>query len=108
MRSASSELIRQRYLAQYWDNLNAARDVVIVFDYSLQCDGQRATLNLISILDNTQARVGQQIRLWQVAIKYVQARQEWKIDSITYEELNHSNSKSYQANEIINNFLNIR
>ena len=27
---------KQRYLTQYWDNLNTAGDIVIVFDYSMK------------------------------------------------------------------------
>ncbi len=106
MNSAKSEIIRQQYLNQYWDNLNTANDIVIVFDYSTQCTDNQVSLLLVTILDNTNVVEGQEIELWNVAVNYVKDKDGWKIDSITYEK--RANSQKYLASEIKSNFLKIR
>lgn len=104
--NARGETSKQRYLTQYWDNLNTAKDIVIVFDYSAKCDKKNATLILVSILDTNQSGEGQEVELWNVLIDYTKDNHEWKIDSFEYKKLGHR--KDYLATEIKNNFVLIR
>lgn len=104
--SAGDKVSKQRYLTQYWDNLNTAKDIVIVFDYSVQCNKNDAILALVSILSSANATEGQEIELWNVKINYLNDNLEWKIDSFEYEKLGPR--QNYLATEIKNNFVLIR
>lgn len=106
LESARSETARSRYLAQYWDNLNTAKDIVIVFDYSLKCTNDNARLTLVSVLSSNGAQEGQEVELWAVTINYLAENQQWKIDSFEYKKLGPD--QKYLATSIKNNFLIIR
>ena len=103
---ARGELSKQRYLNQYWDNLNTTKDVVIVLDYSVRCDKGNAALELVSILNIDQPNEGQEVELWNVIINYVKDKLDWKIDSFEYKKLD--SRKNYLATEIKDNFVLIR
>ncbi|WP_455200129.1 hypothetical protein [Kaarinaea lacus] len=103
--NARGEASKQRYLTQYWDNLNTLKDIVIVFDYSAKCDKGIATLALVSILDTNQSDEGQEVELWNVLIDYTQDNHAWKIDSFEYKKL--GSRKDYLATEIKSNFVRI-
>jgi len=103
--SASGKTGKQRYLTQYWDNLNTAKDIVIVFDYSVQCIKNNANLALVSILSSANASEGREVELWNVKINYTSENIDWKIDSFEYEKLGPR--KDYLATEIKNNFVRI-
>jgi hypothetical protein len=97
---------KQRYLTQYWDNLNTAGDIVIVFDYSMKCITRNiVSLALVSILSQTDTSEGQEVELWSVKINYSREHLDWKIDSFEYETLGPG--KNYLATEIKNNFVRI-
>ncbi|MCI0504555.1 MAG: hypothetical protein L0Z73_00450 [Gammaproteobacteria bacterium] len=106
LESARSESAKSRYLAQYWDNLNTARDIVIVFDYSLKCINDNARLTLVSVLSSNGVNEGQEVELWTVTINYLAENQQWKIDSFEYKKLGPD--QKYLATGIKNNFLKIR
>jgi hypothetical protein len=96
---------KQRYLTQYWDNLNTG-DIVIVFDYSMKCITRNiVSLALVSILSQTDTSEGQEVELWSVKINYSREHLDWKIDSFEYETLGPG--KNYLATEIKNNFVRI-
>ena len=100
------KISKQRYLNQYWDNLNTAKDVVIVFDYTMQCDSTKTSLVLTAILNTNQSNEGQEVDLWNVTINYTKDDPDWKIDSFEYKKL--GSRKNYLATEIKNNFVIIR
>lgn len=106
LNAASNETSKGQYMARYWDNLNTARDIVIVFDYSLTCRNDFANLALIAALSSNSATIGQEVELWKITIRYLNEKQDWKIDSFAYEKLRHG--KQYLATDIKNNFVLIR
>ncbi|WP_455208023.1 hypothetical protein [Kaarinaea lacus] len=106
MNTARNETTRGHYLTQYWDNLNTAKDIVIVFDYTLTCDNNSANLALVSILSSNGTTEGREVELWNVAIKYLREDRQWKIDSFAYERL--GSNQRYLATDIKNNFVLIR
>jgi len=106
LNAASNETSKGEYMARYWDNLNTAKDIVIVFDYSIACRNDSANLALIAALSSNSATVGQEVELWKITIRYLLEKQEWKIDSFSYEKLRHG--KQYLATDIKNNFVLIR
>ncbi len=93
-------------MARYWDNLNTARDIVIVFDYSLTCNKQISKLSLISVLNSNSITEGQEVELWKVTIRYLYEHNQWKIDSFEYRKLKQG--QKYLATDIKNNFVLIR
>jgi hypothetical protein len=104
--AATTETDKGRLMARYWDNLNTARDIIIVFDYSLNCDKQLADLKLISVLSSKTAVVGQEVELWKVTVRYRNENDQWKIDSFEYDKLGRG--QEYLATDIKNNFVLIR
>lgn len=104
--ATNNETTRGQYMARYWDNLNTARDIVIVFDYSLSCDDEIAKLALIAALSSNNAIEGQEVELWKITIRYLNENQDWKIDSFAYEKL--PQGQQYLATDIKNNFVLIR
>jgi len=103
--SAAGETNKNRYLAQYWDNLNTAKDIVIVFDYSLRCDknNNKASLSLVAVLSSNGVTEGQEVELWNVTVNYLNENQQWKIDSFKYKRLGPN--QKYLATGIKNNFV---
>jgi hypothetical protein len=106
LESADSDDVYQTYLTQYWDNLNTAKDIVIVFDYSAHCHNSAAHLVLVSILSSEPATIGSKVELWSVTINYINESNEWKIDSFDYGKL-HAGRK-YTTTDIKDNFIKIR
>ncbi len=104
---------KTRHLTHYWDNLNTAQDIVIVYEYTVHCinkNKDQATLTLLAILDQPlslqQSPSQQQVDLWAVKIYYVKEEQHWLIDSFEY---NKSRSdKTFKEHQIIDNFAVIR
>ena len=94
------------YMARYWDNLNTARDIVIVFDYSLTCNKHVSKLALIAVLNSSPATEGEIVELWKVKIRYIYEHKQWKIDSFEYNKLNQG--QKYLATDIKNNFVLIQ
>ena len=100
---------KSRYLTQYWDNLNTAKDIVIVYDYALTCktrDQDRAILTLLAILDQPYAVVQPRAELWAVKIHYVNEGQQWLIDSFEYEQSRIE--RAFEEQQIVDNFVVIR
>lgn len=106
-----------RFLTQYWDNLNTARDIVIVFDFWARCINNTPALHLVAVLDNTAVNKADNgaangdVKLWQVTVYFMYEHNNWKIDSFEYRKLQRRTSKSsrqYTAPDIIDNFVNIR
>ena len=106
LESADSDDVYHTYLTQYWDNLNTAKDIVIVFDYSAHCHNREARLALASILSSETATKGLKVNLWSVTVNYISEDNQWKIDSFEYEKL-HAGQK-YSATDIKDNFVKIR
>ena len=77
---------KTRYLTHYWDNLNTAKDILIVYRYSLRCShkDEQATLILLAILDEPLAPRQQRGDLWEVKVHYVKEGQAWLINSFEY------------------------
>lgn len=104
----------KRFLTQYWDNLNTARDIVIVFDEHELCRKNTARLELVTTLDtgtrdpasSNGADDGANVQLWRVRIYFVREAGHWKIDSFEYRKI-HAAGK-YLASDIIDNFVLIR
>jgi len=104
--NARNRISKGRHMARYWDNLNTAKDIVIVFDYSLTCEQQLSKLALISVLESSEASEGQEVELWRVTIRYHFEHKLWKIDSFEYKKLEQE--KKFLATDIKNNFAVIR
>lgn len=103
--AAKNESFRQRYFSQYWDNLNTAKDVVIVYDYSAACDQNSSTLNLISALNENQNYPSVNIDLWSIAVHYNFENNHWRIDSFEYNKL--PSSKNFLNKAIVDNFFTL-
>ena len=116
-----------RFFTQYWDNLNTARDIVIVFDYTARCVGNSPALELIAVLDTTSndrdIRNGTDstlvnstvenstvenstVELWRVRVYFEYEQSGWKIDSFEYRK--NGAARQYLATDIIDNFVLIR
>jgi hypothetical protein len=104
---------KSRYLAHYWDNMNTAQDIVIIYAYTAQCrsQAQQATLTLLVVLDRpfsepsllTQPAL---VDLWNVKVYYVKEDGRWLIDSFEY---NKSRSQqTFKESQIVDNFAVIR
>jgi hypothetical protein len=104
LESADTDEIYNTYLTQYWGNLNTAKDVVIVINYSVHCQNSDARLVLVSILSGT-ATKGSKVDLWNVTINYIHENNDWKIDSFEYEKLNARHK--YSETDIKDNFVKI-
>jgi len=102
---ADNELEKRRNLTQFWDNLNTGRDIIIIFDYSVQCVHTKAILSLVAALESNQHRESTTVQLWHVRISYMMDDSLWKINAFEYETLN--NGKSYLATDIKDNFVMI-
>lgn len=94
-----------RFLTHYWDNLNTAKDIIIVYEYSAQCQQQNATLELLVILDQP-GQSTRQVDLWKVKIHYTNEKSSWLIDSIEYEK--SDSQRTFEEQQIIDNFAVIR
>ncbi|MGD8570431.1 MAG: hypothetical protein PVJ39_20245 [Gammaproteobacteria bacterium] len=101
-----------RFLARYWDNLNTAMDIVIVFDFRAHCVNNSPALELIAVLDTpstsnnrTNAPNGT-VQLWRITLYFVYEQNGWKIDSFEYQK--DGGSRQYVASDIIDNFVRIR
>ena len=105
---------KTRYLTQYWDNLNTAKDIVIVYDYSLGCalGGNKnvnagiTTLQLLAVLDQPAVAGQRKVDLWTVKIHYVNEGQRWLIDSMEYGK--SRSKRNYDESQIIDNFVMVR
>jgi hypothetical protein len=100
---------KPRHLTHYWDNLNTAKDIVIVYDYAARCtskDKNQATLSLLAILDQPLTPPQPQVDLWTVKVHYVKEGQTWLIDSFEYDK-SHSD-RTFEENQIVDNFAVIR
>ncbi|WP_455210176.1 hypothetical protein [Kaarinaea lacus] len=98
-----------RYLTHYWDNLNTAKDIVIVYDYAVQCanNGEKATLALLVILDQPFEPQQLRVDLWDVKVHYVkEGETTWLIDSFEYAK-SHT-EKTFEESQIVDNFVVIR
>ena len=104
--AADSDDEKRRYLTQFWDNLNTAKDIVIIFDYSVQCFNKKTNLDLIAVLDTNQGKDHQTIKLWKVGVSYVLEQDTWKINAFEYQEYNKP--EKYIATDIKDNFTRIR
>jgi len=104
--NARNRVSKGRHMARYWDNLNTAKDIVIIFDYSLTCDQDNSKLALISVLNSNASIEGQEVELWKVTIRYLLEHNQWKIDSFEYTKLDQG--QKYLATDIKNNFVMIR
>lgn len=92
---------RTRFLTHYWDNLNTAKDIIIVYEYVARCKQQRATLKLLTVLEQPRQSAAQ-VDLWNVTIYYVKEGASWLIDSIEYEKSN--SLRTFEEQQIVDNF----
>jgi hypothetical protein len=104
---------RGRYLTHYWDNLNTAKDIVIIYQYTMQCanHGDSATLNLLAILEQPFSEQGATtqsglVDLWEVKVHYVKQGQRWLIDSFEY--IKSPSEQTFTESQIVDNFAVIR
>ena len=100
---------KTRYLTQYWDNLNTAKDIVIVYDYSVSCDTpgeSAAVLTLLVVLDQPDAAAQSIVDLWNVKIHYVNEDAHWLINSMEYTK--SRSRRSYHESQIVDNFVVVR
>jgi hypothetical protein len=103
---------RGRFLARYWDNLNTARDIVIVFDYRGHCVDDTPALELVAVLDtpsNAETNTDTSniaVQLWRITLYFVHEQNGWKINSFEYRK--DGGSRQYVASDIIDNFVHIR
>jgi hypothetical protein len=102
-----------RYLTHYWDNLNTAKDIVIIYQYTVQCSNQsdNATLNLLAILEQPFSEQGSTsqsalVDLWEVKVHYVKQGQRWLIESFEY--LKSPSEQTFTESQIVDNFAVIR
>lgn len=103
-----------RFLARYWDNLNTARDIIIVFDYRAHCVDNSPVLELVAVLDtsanaenNTETGASNTaVQLWRITLYFVHEQNHWKINSFEYQK--EGGSRQYVASDIIDNFVRIR
>ncbi|KPJ95013.1 MAG: hypothetical protein AMJ53_03890 [Gammaproteobacteria bacterium SG8_11] len=105
----ASEKGSTRYLTHYWDNLNTAQDIVIVYDYAVRCSGKennQATLTLLAILNQPSTTPQPQVDLWMVKIHYVKEDQQWLIESFEYDK--SRSNEVFEENQIVDNFAVIR
>ena len=96
----------RRYLTHYWDNLNTAKDIVIVYDYSAKCEqADRAALRLLVILNEpglSETPPESRLDLWHVTVYFQREEEYWLIDSFEYRK--SRSNKSFSENHIIDNF----
>lgn len=98
---------RKRYLTHYWDNLNTAKDVVIVYSYAMQChDSNNVSLLVLAILDQGFDPQRVAVDMWEVKIHYQRENSQWLIDSFEYQR--SGAQKFYETNQIVDNFATIR
>jgi hypothetical protein len=104
---------KSRYLAHYWDNLNTAKDIVIIYTYTAQCrnEGQQATLKLLAVLDRpfSEPSLATQpalVDLWNVRVYYVKEGGRWLIDSFEYDK--SQSQQTFKESQIVDNFAVIR
>lgn len=99
---------KTRYLTHYWDNLNTAKDIVIVYQYAVQCanNDEQATLTLLAVLNQPLPPQQWRVDLWEVKVHYVKEGQTWLIDSFEYAK--SQSDKTFHENQIVDNFAVIR
>lgn len=100
---------KTRHLTHYWDNLNTAQDIVIVYDYAAQClnsGKDKATLRILAILDQPMEPSQPRVDLWEVKVHYVKEGEHWLIDSFEYDK--HPSDKTFEESQIVDNFAVIR
>jgi|GEM_PF-1692520 len=99
---------KTRYLTHYWDNLNTAKDVLIVYRYTVECtpNGEQATLGLLAILDEPLSPQQQRVDLWEVKVHYVKEGQAWLINSFEYAK--SQSKETFEESQIVDNFVVIR
>lgn len=102
-----------RYLTHYWDNLNTAKDIVIIYQYTVQCanHGDNATLTLLAILEQPFSEQGSTtqtglVDLWEVSVHYVKQGRRWLIDSFEY--IKSPSEQTFTESQIVDNFAVIR
>lgn len=96
-----------RYLTQYWENLNSAKDIVIIYDYKARCmSADRAGLSLLAILNKPSAPPQPQVDLWNVTVHYVREGGQWLIDSFEYHK--SESQRMFSESEIVDNFAVVR
>ena len=104
----ASATVKSRYLTHYWDNLNTAKDIVIVYEYAVQCakTDEQATLTLLVILDQPLTPQQQIVDLWEVKVYYLMEGDAWLIDSFEYAKSHSGNT--FEESQIVDNFAVIR
>jgi len=95
---------KQRYLNQYWDNLNIGKDIVIVYRQRVTCTQQGPVLKLLAIL-NTKPDPRGLVDLWDVTVHFVYENEQWLIQSLEYEK-NRSHTP-LRTEAIVDNFITL-
>lgn len=114
LENSESEDNKAHYLTQYWNNLNTAKDIVIVYEYSVDCERAKdknktagaAVLSLLVILDQPGVAALSTVDLWYVNVYYVNEAGLWLINSIEYTK--SPSPRIYHEKQIIDNFAVVR
>jgi hypothetical protein len=108
LQSTTDQSASRRYLTQYWDNLNTAKDVVVVYDYSMRCRDSTAILELVAVLSPEKYDTGNKVDLWGIKIHYINENKNWVINSFEFEILNNGNNGTEIVNGTTDNFFSFQ